>query len=311
MHEFILGVDHELARDFRLGLQFIYKINKNIVEDIDINNGYDPDATDDQGRPIWLPFEFTDPGFDGDWDTTEDNQEMTVYALADYAPTRTYMGANPPEAKRTYTAFVMTFDKRMSNGWQLQGSILYSAFKGNASPTYGSTEGESSLFDNPNTMINSYGRVAIDRPLQIKLIGSVMLPLDIVFTGYFQHRSGSAWRRTIDRVYFPDEIEDSSQDSYVGVAAETYGTRRNPPYTMIDLRFEKSFTFGDFGKLSLYIDAFNLAGRSGYNVNGNPYPRIRYDDDRDPPGYANSSTYTDVTSIFGSRSFRIGAKFAF
>jgi hypothetical protein len=52
MHEFILGVDHELARDFRLGLQLIFKVNKNIVEDIDINNGYDPDATDDQGRPI-------------------------------------------------------------------------------------------------------------------------------------------------------------------------------------------------------------------------------------------------------------------
>jgi len=115
MHEFILGVDHELARDFRLGLQLILKVNKNIVEDVDINNGYDPDATDDQGRPIWLPFTFTDPGFDGDWDTTEDNQEMTVYGLADYAQTKTYFGANPPEAKRTYTAIVLTFDKRMSN----------------------------------------------------------------------------------------------------------------------------------------------------------------------------------------------------
>ncbi len=311
MHEFILGVDHELVRDFRLGLQFIYKINKNIVEDVDINNGYDPTATDDQGNLIWLPFTFTDPGFDGDWDTTADNQEMTIYALSEDAPIRTYMGANPPEAKRTYTAAVLTFDKRMSNGWQLQGSILYSVFKGNTEPTYGATEGESSMFDNPNVMINSYGHVAFDRPFQIKLIGSVMLPMDIVLTGYFQHRSGSAWRRTIDRVYFPDEIDDVSQDSYVGVAAETDGTRRNPPYTMIDLRLEKSFTFGDFGKLSLYIDAFNLAGRSGYNVNGNPYPRIRYDDDRDPPSYANSSTYTDVTSIYGSRSFRIGAKFAF
>jgi len=307
MHEFILGIDHELVRDFRLGLQFIAKINKNIVEDVDINNGYDPDATDDQGRPIWLPFTFTDPGFDGDWDTTADNQEMTVYGLADYALTRTYFGANPPEAKRTYTAVVLTFDKRMSNRWQLQGSILYSAFKGNTDPGYSATEGESTMFDNPNVMINSYGHISFDRPLQIKLIGSVMLPMDIVFTGYFQHRSGSAWRRTIDRVYFPSSID--TQDTYVGVAAETDGTRRNPPYTMIDIRVEKSFTFGDFGKLSLYIDAFNLGGRSGYNINQNPYPRIRTD--RDPPTYADSTTYADVTSAYGSRSFRIGAKFAF
>jgi len=306
MHEFILGVDHELIRDFRLGLQFIYKINKNIVEDVDTNNGYDPTATDDQGNLIWLPYDFTDPGWDGEWGT-DDDQEMTVYGLADGAPTRTYMGANPPEAKRTYTAIIMTFDKRMSNGWQLQGSILYSAFKGNASPTYGSTEGESSLFDNPNTMINSYGRVAFDRPLQIKLIGSVMLPGDIVFTGYFQHRSGSAWRRTISRVYFPSSID--TQDTYDDVAPETLGTRRNAPYTMLDIRVEKSFTFGDFGKLSLYIDAFNLAGRSGYNVSQNPNPYIwPY---RDPPEIDLDSDYGDITSAYGSRSFRIGAKFAF
>ncbi|MCK5302043.1 MAG: hypothetical protein KAJ96_02785 [Candidatus Thorarchaeota archaeon] len=310
MHEFILGVDHELVRDFRLGLQFIYKVNKNIVEDIDINNGYDPNHIDEAtGLPTWLPFDFVDPGFDGDWDTTEDNQNMTVYALADYAPTRAYMGSNPPEAKRTYTAVIMTFDKRMSNRWQLQGSILYSAFKGNASPEYGATEGESSMFDNPNVMINSYGRVSYDRPLQIKLIGSVMLPLDIVFTGYLQHRSGSAWRRTIDRVYFPDSIGDISHDTYVGVAAETDGTRRNPPYTMMDIRVEKSFTFGDFGKLSLYIDAFNLAGRSGYNVSQNPNPYIYpY---RDPPEMRLDTDYADVTSAYGVRSFRIGAKFAF
>ncbi len=136
-----------------------------------------------------------------------------------------------------------------------------------------------------------------------------MLPMDIVLTGYFQHRSGSTWRRTIDRVYFPDEIDDISQDSYVGVAAETDGTRRNPPYTMLDIRVEKSFTFGDFGKLSLYIDAFNLAGRSGYNVNQNPYPRLRFD--RDPVDHYNSSTYADITSVYGSRSFRLGAKFTF
>ncbi len=306
MHEFILGVDHELIRDFRLGLQFIYKINKNIVEDVDTNNGYDPTATDDQGNLIWLPYDFTDPGWDGEWGT-DDDQEMTVYGLADGAPTRTYMGANPPEAKRTYTAIIMTFDKRMSNGWQLQGSILYSAFKGNASPTYGSTEGESSLFDNPNTMINSYGRVAFDRPLQIKLIGSVMLPGDIVFTGYFQHRSGSAWRRTISRVYFPSSID--TQDTYDDVAPETIGTRRNAPYTMLDIRVEKSFTFGELGKLSFYIDAFNLAGRSGYNVEQNPNPYIwPY---RDPPEIDLDSDYGDITSAYGSRSFRIGAKFAF
>jgi len=307
MHEFMLGVDHELVRDFRLGLQFIYKVNKNIVEDVDINNGYDPNHIDEAtGLPTWLPYDFTDPGWDGEWGTADD-QEMTVYGLADYAPTRAYHGVNPPEAKRTYTAVVLTFDKRMSNRWQLQGSILYSAFRGNTDPGYSATEGQSGMFDNPNVMINAYGPVSFDRPFQLKLIGSVMLPLDIIFTGYFQARSGSAWNRTISRVYFPATID--TQDSYVGVAAEINGSRRDPPYTMLDIRVEKSFTFGDFGKLSLYIDAFNLGGRSGYSITANPNPYIwPY---RDPPEIDLSSTYGDVTSCYGVRSVRFGMKFSF
>jgi hypothetical protein len=316
MHEFSLGVEHEVLKDFKLGLQFLAKLNKNIVEDVDRNNGYDPDATmpsgPNQGDPIWIPYEFTDPGWDGEWGTDDDVPNQVVYGLADYAPTRTYEGANPPEAKRTYTALILTFDKRMSNRWQLQGSIMYSAFKGNTDPGYSATEGESSMFDNPNVMINAYGRVPFDRPFQVKIMGTVMLPYDIILTGYFQHRSGSAWRRTISRVYFPDTID--TQDTYVGYATETRGTRRNPTYTMIDMRLEKTFAFGDFGKLSLYIDAFNIGGRSGYNITANPDPYIHPPEGWDPGDveYEDPSpSVGDVTSIYGVRSFRFGAKFSF
>jgi hypothetical protein len=306
MHEFLLGIEHELARDFKLGLQFIRKVNKNIVEDVDKNNGYDPNAVDDQGRPIWLPYNFIDPGWDGVWGTADD-QNMTVYGLADYAPTQTLHGVNPPEAKREYTAAALTFEKRMSNRWQLQGSILYSAFKGNCDPGYSDTEAESDIFNTPNYMINAYGRVAFDRPLQIKLMGSVMLPYDIVLTGYFQHRSGTPWRRTLARVYFPSSID--TQYSYVWVAAEPLGTRRNVPYTMLDMRLEKSFAFGGSGRLSIFIDGFNLMGRSGYNVNQDPNPYIyAYED---PPRSVPSSTYGLITSCYGTRSFRFGAKFTF
>jgi hypothetical protein len=306
MHEFMIGIDHELAADFRLGLQFVYKLNKNIVEDVDKNNGYDPNATDDQGRPLWLPYDFIDPGFDGEWGT-EDDQNMTVYGLADYALTRTYHGVNPPEAKREYTAVILTFEKRMSNRWQLNGSILYSAFKGNTDPGYSATEGESTMFDNPNVMINGYGRLAFDRPWQVKLIGTILLPYDFILTGYFQHRSGSPWGTTISRVYFPSTID--TQDSYVGVNTETQGTRRNAPYTMFDMRLEKTFNISDFGKLGFIVDVFNLFGRSGYNINQNPNPYIW--PFRDPPEYEISSTYGLLTSAYGVRSVRFGVRFTF
>ena len=304
MHEFMAGIEHELVRDFKLGLQFIYKVNKNIVEDVDKNNGYDPTALDDQGRPIWLPYDFIDPGWDGEWGT-DDDQNMTVYGLADYAPTRTYQGVNPPDAKREYTALVMTFNKRMSKGWQLQGSVLYSAFKGNTDPGYSATEGESGMFDNPNVMINSYGRLPFDRPLQVKIMGSVMLPYDFVLTGYFQYRSGSAWARTISRVYFPSSID--TQDSYASVAAEKTGERRNPPYSMLDLRLEKSFNISTFGKLSVFLDAFNIGGRAGLNVSQNPNPYIWPEEEE----IELDTDYGMVTSAYGVSSVRFGLRFNF
>ncbi len=308
MNEFLLGIEHELAKDFRLGLEFVYKLNRNIVDDVDKNNGYDPNAVmkdgEHQGEPIWLPYNFIDPGFDGLWGTADD-QNMTVYGLADYAPTRTYEGINPAEAKRQYTAGILTFEKRMSNRWQLQGSILYSAFKGNEDPGYSDTEGEGSTFNNPNEVINSYGRLSFDRPLQIKIMGSVILPYEIILTGYFQHRSGTPWRRTLERVYLPSSL--GSQDSYVWVAPETLGARRNPPYTMLDMRLEKAFGFGGTRQLSIFVDGFNIFGRSGYNINQNPAPYIW----PETQTYQLGTTYGLLTSCYGVRSWRFGAKFTF
>jgi len=307
MHEFIAGVEHELMKDFRVGAQFIYKVNKNITEDVDRNNGYDVNATDDQGRPIWLPYTVTDPGWDTEFGT-DDDQQLTVYALADYAPTQSWLGTTPEGLKRNYIAGVLTFDKRMSNRWQLKGSIIYSAYKGNASPSYSATEGENTLLDNPNTLINYYGRVLYDHPLQIKLMGTVILPYDFIVTAYFQHRSGSPWARTLDRVYFPSDI--ATNWSYAsGILTEPSGTRRTPPYTMLDMRLEKSFSFGDYGKLSLFADIFNVGGRKTLSLQENPNARLWFY--RDPPEYELDSTYSRINSISGVRSARIGIKYSF
>jgi hypothetical protein len=197
----------------------------------------------------------------------------------------------------------------MANNWQLKGSVLYSSFKGNAQPTYGDTEGESSLFNSPNSMINSYGRVAYDRPLQIKLMGTYILPYDFIVSAYLQYLSGAAWGRTFDRVYFPTDLPVHEHHDYVFIRAEPRGTRREAPITEMDLRVEKSFSIGDFGKLNVYVDVFNLGGRSGININKDPNARLKYYET--PISYKLGSTYGDITSIYGVRSVRFGLRFSF
>jgi hypothetical protein len=228
-------------------------------------------------------------------------------------PIPTWQGSNPPEAKRQYWAAILHFSKRMSNNWEMEGSLLYSQFKGNTEADYSPTEGETTMFDSPNSLINSYGRVGFDRPHQFKLMGSYILPYEIVVSAYIQARTGSPWARSLDRVYFPANFAKEYggiQQTYIsGVNAELSGTRRNVAYTTVDLRLEKIFRLKNLAKLSLYADVFNLTGRSGLNINQNPYGRVRYD--QTPVAYTLSSTYGLVTSIYGVRSVRLGARVTF
>ena len=308
MDEFMLGVEQEVAKNFRVGLDFVYKVNRNIVEDFDEVNGYDINATDGVG-PIWLPFTFTDPGWDNTFNTGDD-QTLTAYGLRDDRPAANMKGGNPPEAKREYWAAIVSFDKRMSNNWQLKGSVLYSQFKGNCDPGYSATEGESGMFDNPNTLTNSYGFMSYDRPLQIKIMGTYILPGNFIVSAYFQFLSGSPWGRSIPRVYFPaNYMGYGVASSYYAVNAETAGTQRGPSFTNLDIRLEKEFKISSLGRVNVYVDIFNLAGRGGVNVNQDLATYLRYD--QTPVVSTLSTTYGAITSIYGVRSIRFGARFSF
>ncbi len=312
MDEITAGIEHELVKDFKLGLQFVWKQNRNIVESVDMNNGYDKDRTDETG-PIWIPYNVIDPGWDGEFGTADD-KPLTVYGLREDREEPIYIGTNPPDAKRDYWALIFTFDKRMSNKWQLKGSLLYSSFKGNCRAGYGYTEGEESYFNDPNTLINNYGPLWFDRPLQIKIMGTVVLPYNFILSAYLQSRSGSALTREFDRVYFPSSIEYQGntyevQQSYVSVLAEPRGSMRSSSYTNLDLRLEKDFALGGYGKVSLYIDVFNVAGRSDVSINSDPFARLYYYED--PPEYELSSTYGQITSVSGVRSMRLGLRWSF
>ncbi len=304
--ELSLGIDQAVAKEFRIGGQFIYKVNKNIVEDVDMYNGYDPTLQDATGL-VWLPYDATDPGWDGIFGN-EDDQTITVYGLREDRPVPTFHGINPPEAKRKYWAAIFTFDKRMSHRWQLKGSILYGRFRGNTDPGYSATEGESTMFDNPNTLTYAYGSVSYDRPFQLKIMGTYVLPYDIIVSAYIQARSGSGWGRTFDRVYFPSGF--GAQSTYASsVRTEPDGSRWTPSYTNIDLRLEKGFDIRGAAKVSVYADVFNLAGRSGVSINENPFARLY--SAVATPYQTLSTTYKLITSAYGVRSFRLGARVTF
>jgi hypothetical protein len=293
-------------KDFRLGFQFIYKQNKNLTEDTSIN-GWDPNKLDDLGRPIWLPYTFTDPGWDGTFGTGDD-KEMTVYGLASYAPPQSYLGDSPAGCERKYIAGVFTFSKRMSNRWQLSGSVIYSAFKGNANWDYGGAEGETTLYDDPNSLINAYGRIRYDRPLNVKILATYVLPWDISISTYFNYRSGTPWARTLRTITFPPGF-GSQWTTVSGVAAEPNGTQRYPTETSLDLRVEKDFNFENLGKLSFYLDVFNAGGSTYLAVQQDPNGDVYFYES--PPRYVIDTNYKRINSVTGVRSLRLGIRWSF
>ncbi|MBM3296091.1 MAG: TonB-dependent receptor [Candidatus Aminicenantes bacterium] len=307
--ELIIGLERELLRDFRVGLEFLYRRSSLLIEDADIVNGYDPNAVDENGKPVWLPFVFTDPGPDNVWGTSDDKQ-MTAYGLRADRPPSEYLSGNPPEAKRRYLAAVLSFSKRLSRKWQLAGSLVASSFVGNVDAGEDGTTGQSSLCNNPNAMINAYGPLGADRPLQVKLMGSYILPLDFMVSAFFQYSSGTPWNRTL-RVSFPAgfgaEYGGVTPASIV-LNAEEPGSNRTPSYADLDLRLEKRLALKTFS-LDVFLDVFNVTGRTAKFGNDDPAPRLRYD--LAAPVIETRPGYGDVTAVSGVRSFRLGVRINF
>lgn len=308
--EFTLGIERELARDFSLGVTFIYKHKQNIFEDVN-DMGYGKDDAElgyGEDSPNWQRFDFTDPGDDGEFGTSDDTQAY-VYGELATAPSQHWYQTNIQDGFRKYTALQFVFNKRMSNRWQMLASFVWSKAWGNIGGSYGSSYGASGNFDSPNSFVFDGGRLDYDRPLNIKIQSTVMLPYDFILSGYFNHRSGSPWARSIT-VYIPeDDIYKYPGEGY-SVRTELIGARRNAPITTLDLRLEKRFRIGDTFSIGGYIDVLNALGRSGYDVTANPGGYVDYSDPNNPT-FENFGNYGDITGAYGNRVIKFSLRFQF
>jgi len=314
-NELTFGVWQEVFRNFSLGVNFIYKWKDNILEDVI----YDPDTGEywyhiDQvaGSDNWIPFNTTVPGEDD-----YPNQDVTFYVRAADAPPTFYRITNVPELERKYWAFELIFNKRMSEGWQIAGSIVLSKAYGNIGGWYGESWGWSGAGDSPNYFVNRDGRQGVDRPLQLKIMGTAQLPFRIFLSAYYQLFTGSPWGRYAN--IRPPEAWCTANDAYYssgtyyGVYIEPRDTRQNRGWNRLDLRVEKEFLLGDFGRLGFYIDAMNVLGWSNVNVGRDDIYRWR----PSVEGFGQAgdvfteSSYKSVSSVTGIRTVKFSLRFSF
>ena len=314
-NQFVVGIDQELVRDFKIGLSFLYKHKKNIIDDVpyDVETGeywYNPNES--PGNKYWIPFKTTVPAVGKDFPATTVN----MWFLSNDAPRNwIYQVQNVPEAFRKYWAFELSFEKRMSNGWQLGGSINYSKTWGNIHGGYGDIHATSSAADDANWFVNNGGRTNEDRPIVFKLFGSFDLPLGILGSFYYQYSSGTPWARGVTIVPPAGWAAVNNIDVYstYWVNLELQGTRRYYDWQNLDLRLEKYFIIPNLGRLGVYVDIFNALGHHYIDVDQNPGGTWMPVDNNTSEGtYAISGTYKRITGISGlTRRFQLSVRFSF
>jgi len=283
--ELTVGIERELLKDFSVGIRYIRKWDRNLIEDADANS-LDMDALMSDGELIWTNWEqvtVTDPF---------DNSTATFWDQKQTLPGQ-YYTVNPPGAKRDYDGVEVTMAKRYSHGWSLMASYIWQKSTGLIGTDFDDSYGARGYYDNPNVHVNAYGRFPLERRHQFKLQGTLKGPWGINLSGYFRYLSGQRYSRQINSLDLGLPLYQGDETIY----AEEKGSYGLPDLSVLDLRLEKVFRIKGVA-LSVFADGFNLFNEN----NATEVETLSSNSNR---------VFGVMTAIENPRTFRIGMKFEF
>ena len=233
--EINVGVDHELAKNFGVSVSYHRRQHRNGLAIVDLAR---PASAYTAVSRTYL-------------DPVRGSQTITVYSLDPALITRRdRVVTNVDVLESDYNGVQFSFNKRMSNRWQLLGGLSLQKHEGfNHSGTF-TDPGSSTDLNNPNFRLNRDGSaIFTDIPWSLNLSGSYLLPGDVTFSGKFTARDGDPLLRTITIA-----LPQASELIYV----QPRGVDRTETVTQfVDIRVAKRFSLG-FTRLEGSLDIFNL-----------------------------------------------------
>jgi len=290
MDELTVGIERELFTDWSVGLRYIKKWDRKLIEDASFHE-LDLDALLDEGKLIWTNWEeipYTETG-------NYAGNTVTFWNMLNVYPSDTAL-INPPGANRDYDGLEFTLNKRYANGWQLNLSYVYQKSRGLIGTDFNDSWGYTSYFDNPNTHVNAIGEFQLERRHQVKLTGMVKGPWGINLGTYFRYLSGQRYTRTVRSLYYGVDLYQGDTT----VFAEKRGSHVLPAEIVLDVKVEKAFNLGPV-VIRAFVDIFNV-------FNNNKALSVQ----------ALSNAPNQIVNYFGKmvtiqdpRIFRLGAKIEF
>jgi hypothetical protein len=208
---------------------------------------------------------------------------------------------NPTQATRSYQSVALRFQKRYTDGWSLDGSLVWSDLTGTAD--YG-VNGYGTGFDDLNGFVNADGDLPFNSEWVFKVNGSVDLPWGIFMSGFYQYRTGESWTpyAVFEGLFYNDRSP---------IFMTPRGTQSLPDRQVLDLKLQKNFGLGGGKVLGLFIDAFNVLDSSETTNVREQWGWYVYDwQDPGASFWDPSSRFEEVTDIQTPRVIRLGAKFS-
>jgi hypothetical protein len=281
--EFTAGVEREVIRDMRVGVMYYHRTNR---DQIGPRNTAVP-SSDYTPVTVNVPNGPNGP------------TSVTVYNLASasYLPLSSIVFDNQPYLDTTYNGVEFTAAKRLSHRWQMVAGLTVGKNSGglNAGGTgTGQSTANSADLNDPNNTLYPTGIVGYDSKVAFRLSGSYELPYQILVAGSLVSNGGFPYVSTysVTRTVLPSLVRTSQT-----VFLSDRGDERQPPVTLVDLRFSRAFKFWQSRRIVPQIDIFNLFNSASLAPGGlNP---------------AVGSTYLYPSAINAPRIARVGFSVTF
>lgn len=303
MNEYRASIERQIG-DFNIGAAGIHRDRKNQMSDLlyDLNTGQYWSGVE---SGYWVPFETTVPSAGADFPAVP----VTAYFQRRDAPAAFNRLTTIPNATARYTALDLTAYRRWRGDWMLGGSVVLAKNYGNYEIAGSTGRGQ---FQTPNFLTNREdARQPFDRPVQVKLWGSVMLPARVLSSFNFIYFDGSPWNRTVT-IQPPAGWAAANGTTVTSqtVWLETRGDRRNQSTANLDVRFEKQFDLGTTRRLGLFVDVFNLTGFSYLTFQPNPGGTWAPEGPNTTAGRFTPAAVGPLGQV-GVRTVRLSARFTF
>ncbi|MBN2384965.1 TonB-dependent receptor [bacterium] len=246
--EYMVGYDQEVFNRFSAGARFIYRMTRDIIEDVGFY--------EDESGNIHLAT-----------DVDINNQAAVDEWYENWAEQRYYY-TNPDDAFRDYLALELHTTAR-TDKLLLEFSYTYSEATGtgeNEQPSSSNLSHFSVYYDTPVLSHNIDGPLSYDVPHYLKLYASYQLPWDFSIGTHMWYKSGYTYNLYGDHGAGPDGIfgtdddVDNTDPSYGSQVTlpEGRGAYRLPDVFMVDLSIQKDFNLGKWGILTGIIDITNV-----------------------------------------------------